>query len=75
MDRGEFVHARKDGGKWVAIGAPFRRINFSAYDGVLIHQQNGTALVPNGEVDHPFDAQHGKRTTYDMGVVRREVTY
>ncbi|MCU1230359.1 MAG: hypothetical protein JWO97_3243, partial [Acidobacteria bacterium] len=59
---------------WVAVGSLFARLDYSSYDEV-IHLSDHRALVPDGEIDHPFDARHGKRTTYAMGAEVREVQY
>ncbi|MEA2570524.1 MAG: hypothetical protein QOI24_2525 [Acidobacteriota bacterium] len=73
--RGEFVHARFAGGKWVAIGSLFTRLDYSSYDGDVIHLSGRRALIPDGDIDHPFNAQHGKRTTYALDVRVREIEY
>ena len=65
--RGHFIHARRENGRYMPVGIPFVRLDIRSYDGVVIHQNNGTALVPDGVVDYPYDNHHGKRATYEMG--------
>jgi hypothetical protein len=43
------------------------RTDYRAYDGVTIHLREPYALVPDGEIDHPFGDGHGKRVTYELG--------
>jgi hypothetical protein len=66
---------RFTGGKWVAVGSLFARLDYSSYDGGVVHLSDHRALVPDGDIDHPFNARHGKRTTYAMGAEVREVEY
>src|SRR4051812_11193490 len=73
--RGNYVHTSFAGGKWVPDPSPWLHLDYSAYDGVVVHLMDHSALVPDGEIDHPFEPGHGKRTTYDMGVEVREESY
>jgi hypothetical protein len=43
---GHFIHARRENGQWVAVGAPFVNPAPYAYDGTLILRRDGTALIP-----------------------------
>ena len=52
------------------------RLAFRSFDGIWFHLEGGLALVPDGEIDHPFGDGHGKRVVYSLGrEVGPEVQY
>jgi hypothetical protein len=42
-------------------------LRYEFFDGVTVHLADELALVPDGEIDHPFGDGHGKRAYYRLG--------
>lgn len=67
LARGGYRPARQAGGKWLPIARSVSGADYGGFDGEVIHLQDGCALVPEGDIDHPFGDGHGKVTTYKDG--------
>jgi hypothetical protein len=66
--RGSYSLARCDpSGQCKPAASLFPRLDYQSFDGVTIHLQEPYALLPDGEIDHPFGDGHGKRLTFRFG--------
>jgi hypothetical protein len=77
--KGSYVLLRLNSeGKWNPTADLFAPSNFSDYefyDGVQIQIDKQYRLEPDGWIDYPFSIDGGKRTRYEIGVEREEVSY
>lgn len=49
---------------------------FTLYDGIYIHLETGSRLVPDGVIDSPFRGGGGKKREYSMGeAISAEIQY
>jgi hypothetical protein len=66
--RGKYVlaHCGVTGGCTPQSEVP-ATLRYRFFDGVTVHLVDELALVPDGEIDHPFGDGHGKRAHYQLG--------
>jgi hypothetical protein len=74
--QGTYVFAKCVAKKCAPQSEAPRDLRYQFFDGDTVHLADGLALVPDGEIDHPFGDGHGKRARYTLGQeVEHEVQY